>query len=68
MLEDVRDLLMKRLAFNRTLSQKWWEEFCPDALKRLETAKKKVGDCIPSPANDHMFQVLTIHALNTQWN
>lgn len=44
MLEDIRDLLMKRLTFNRTLCQKWWGEFCHNALERLEITKKKVGD------------------------
>lgn len=56
MLEDIRDLLMKRLAFNRTFCQKWWGEFCHNTLERLETE-----DCIVNPANDHKFQVLTIH-------
>lgn len=61
MLEDIRDLLMKRLNIKRTMCQKWFGDLCPNALQRLERAKKYARDCIATPTNDHLFQVRTIY-------
>ncbi|KAL8551935.1 hypothetical protein ACS0TY_000835 [Phlomoides rotata] len=57
MLEEIMNILMKRIQVNRDKARRWKGNLCPKIKKMLLWNESKIADCIPIKSTERFYQV-----------